>query len=421
MLFDESSEATGRKSDVARVRAQFPSLARGSVRLDGPGSSETPRIVVDAVANYLRAANANGHAGYAESQRSDATADRARAAAASLLGASVDEICFGLNATSLNYALSRTVARDLQSGDEIIVTRLDHLANVAPWKALEQDLGLVVRLVDIRDDSSLDLDDLRATINERTRIIAFPWASNAVGTHTDVALVSRLAHEAGALAWVDATHFVPHGPIDVAAVEADVAFCSAYKFFGPHLGVGFVRRELLERMRPYGFSDAAGTGAALETGTLPYAALAGLTAAVASFATPSMARPSVSTRRSGATGSSPSTTSSSKQSSTTSRRRWLRGAQQRAGLRAPCRRRGHGDSLRAALSEREPVVIRSRHAMTAGMKFETPDKTVLITVEQATALVSPAYDGGATGDEVAAKWKAHAKAPIENRRTAAAR
>ena len=184
--------------------------------------------------------------------------------------------------TTLNFALSRTLGRELEAGDEIVVTQLDHDGNVSPWLELARDLDLKVRVAAIRDDTSLDLDDLEAQLSDRTRVVAFPWASNAVGTLVDVARVAELAHSAGALAWVDAVHYAPHGPIDVAAVGADVLICSPYKYFGPHLGLAFARAELLERWRPYKVRPAAETplGHKFETGTLPHELLAGFVAAV---------------------------------------------------------------------------------------------------------------------------------------------
>ncbi len=189
---------------------------------------------------------------------------------------------FGANMTTLNFALSRTAAREWQEGDEVVVTRLDHDGNVSPWLELARDLGLVVRFADIRDDTTLDLEDLAAQLTERTRVVAFPWASNAVGTLVDVAQVVELAHEAGALAWVDAVHYGPHGPIDVAAVGADVLICSPYKFYGPHLGLAYGKSELLERWRPYKVRPASDEplGHRYETGTLPHELLAGFVAAV---------------------------------------------------------------------------------------------------------------------------------------------
>jgi cysteine desulfurase family protein (TIGR01976 family) len=184
--------------------------------------------------------------------------------------------------TTLNFALSRTVGRELSPGDEIVVTRLDHDANVAPWLELARDRDLTVRFADIHDDTTLDLDDLTRQLGERTRVVAFPVASNAVGTLTDVRRIAALAHEAGALAWADAVHYAPHGPIDVADLGVDVLVCSPYKFFGPHLGLAFARAELLDRWRPYKVRPAGDEplGARFETGTQAYELLAGFVAAV---------------------------------------------------------------------------------------------------------------------------------------------
>jgi cysteine desulfurase family protein (TIGR01976 family) len=203
-------------------------------------------------------------------------------AAAAFLGADADEVGFGQNMTTLNFALSRTAGRELSEGDEIVVTRLDHDANVSPWLELARDRGLVVRRVEIREDGTLDLGDLERQLSGRTRIVALPWASNAIGTVQDVRRVAELAHAAGALAWVDAVHYAPHGPIDVSAVDVDVLLCSPYKFFGPHLGVFYVRRELLERWRPYKVRPAPDEPLShrLETGTLAHESLAGFVACV---------------------------------------------------------------------------------------------------------------------------------------------
>jgi cysteine desulfurase family protein (TIGR01976 family) len=179
--------------------------------------------------------------------------------------------------TTLNFALSRTVARTLRAGDEILCTKLDHDANVSPWLELAHDLDLTVHLVEIRNDTTLDLADLERKLGDRTRVVAFPLASNAVGTLTDAARVVELAHEAGALAWADAVHYAPHGPIDVAALDVDVLICSPYKFFGPHLGLAFVRAELATAWRTYKVRPAQHR---FETGTLPHELLAGFVAAV---------------------------------------------------------------------------------------------------------------------------------------------
>jgi cysteine desulfurase family protein (TIGR01976 family) len=185
--------------------------------------------------------------------------------------------------TSLNFALTRTAARAFRAGDEILCTRLDHDGNIAPWLELAADLGLVVRFADLHEeDCTLDMADLERQLSARTRVVAFPWASNAVGTVTDVRRIAELAHEAGALAWVDAVHYGPHGPIDVAAADVDVLICSPYKFFGPHLGLFYGRGEILEGWRPYKVRPAANEplGHRFETGTLPHELLAGFTAAV---------------------------------------------------------------------------------------------------------------------------------------------
>jgi cysteine desulfurase family protein (TIGR01976 family) len=241
-----------------------------------------PDEVIEAVAAYLRESNANLGGAFERSRRSDLLVDEARRAAAGFLGCGAEEVAFGANMTTLNFAFSRSLARELRSGDEIVVTKLDHDGNVAPWLELADDVGVVVRFAELRDDTSLDTDHLASLLTERTRVVAFPWASNAVGTLVDVARVAELAHSVGALAWVDAVHYAPHGPIDVCAAGADVLLCSPYKFFGPHLGLAFARAELLERWRPYKVrpSPERPLGARFETGTLPHELLAGFVAAV---------------------------------------------------------------------------------------------------------------------------------------------
>jgi cysteine desulfurase family protein (TIGR01976 family) len=268
--------------DVEAVRRRFSALERELAFFDGPGGTQTPDEVIDAIAGYLRESNANLGGPFETSRRSEALVTDARLTAAGFLGCTVDEVAFGANMTTLNFTLSRACARGWQEGDEVVVTRLDHDANVSPWLELAHDLGLVVRFADIHADATLDLDDLAAQLSDRTRVVAFPWASNAVGTLVDVARVSELAHEAGALAWVDAVHYAPHGPIDVAAAGADVLVCSPYKFYGPHLGLAYARSELLEGWRPYKVRPAANEplGHRYETGTLAHELLAGFVAAV---------------------------------------------------------------------------------------------------------------------------------------------
>jgi cysteine desulfurase family protein (TIGR01976 family) len=268
--------------DVAAVRARFSALENELAFFDGPGGTQVPDEVIDAIATYLRESNANVSGPYETSRRTERLVTDSRLAAASFLGSAPEEVIFGANMTTLNFALSRTAAREWSEGDEVVVTRLDHDGNVSPWLELAHDLGLVVRFADIRDDTTLDLEDLAAQLTDRTRVVAFPWASNAVGTLVDVARVAELAHEAGALAWVDAVHYGPHGPIDVAASGADVLICSPYKFYGPHLGLAYGKSELLERWRPYKVRPASDEplGHRFETGTLPHELLAGFVAAV---------------------------------------------------------------------------------------------------------------------------------------------
>jgi cysteine desulfurase family protein (TIGR01976 family) len=269
--------------DVAAVRARFSALDRELAFFDAPGGTQTPDEVIDAIAAYLRESNANSGGLFETSRSTDALIADARLAAAGFLGCSAEEVVFGANMTTLNFALTRAAARGLTRGDEVIVTRLDHDANVSPWLELAHDLGLVIRFADVHpEDCTLDLADLEAQLSDKTRVVAFPWASNAVGTLVDVERVAALAHDAGALAWVDAVHYAPHGPIDVEQAGADVLICSPYKFYGPHLGLAFVRAELLGRWRPYKVRPAtdAPLGSRYETGTLAHELLAGFVAAV---------------------------------------------------------------------------------------------------------------------------------------------
>ena len=269
--------------DIAAVRAQFPALATGTAFFDGPGGTQVPQSVIDAMGDCLRNASANVGGPFETSRRVDALLEAGHEAAARFLGASPEEVGFGQNMTTLNFALTRALGRELAAGDEIVVTRLDHDGNVAPWLELARDLDLVVRRADFNvEDGTLDVDDLAAQLSAKTRAVAFPWASNALGTVTPVRRIADLAHEAGALAWIDAVHYAPHGPIDVAEAGADVLICSPYKFFGPHLGLFFGRWELLERWCPYKVRPAADEPVAhrFETGTLSHEAIAGTTAAV---------------------------------------------------------------------------------------------------------------------------------------------
>jgi cysteine desulfurase family protein (TIGR01976 family) len=267
---------------VETVRARFTALQRPLAFFDGPGGTQVPDTVIDAIAGYLRDANANLGGAFETSRLSDALVTSARATAAEFLNATVDEVAFGANMTTLNFALSRAASREWQAGDEIVCTKLDHDGNVSPWLELAHDKGLTVRFAEIDDACRLDVDHLRSLVGARTRVVAFPWAANSVGTVTPVAEVAAIAHDAGALAWVDAVHYGPHGPIDVQAAGADVLVCSPYKFYGPHLGLAFGRRELLESWRPYKVrpADPFPIGHRYETGTLAHELLAGFVAAV---------------------------------------------------------------------------------------------------------------------------------------------
>ena len=270
--------------DPLAVRPEFPALAREQdgrpvVYLDGPGGTQVPERVIDAVSRYYRESNANDGGAFITSQLSDAIVDEAHAAVADLLGASsADEIKFGPNMTTLTFHVSRSIGAQLAPGDEIVVTTLDHEANVAPWRAIAADRGLVVRTVDIRDaDGTLDLDDLAACLTARTRLVAVGYASNALGTINPVRRIVELAHAAGALTYIDAVHYVPHGPVDVRDLETDFLVTSVYKWFGPHLGALYGRAEVLDRLPTYKVRPAHDR---IETGTQSFESIAGSLAAV---------------------------------------------------------------------------------------------------------------------------------------------
>jgi cysteine desulfurase family protein (TIGR01976 family) len=268
--------------DVAAVRARFSALDRKLAFFDGPGGTQCPDEVIDAISAYLREDNANIGAPYETSVRTVELIANARAAAGRFLGCHPDEVAFGPSMTALSFLLTRTLGRTLARGDEILVTRLDHDANVAPWLELAHDLGVVVRFVGVHDDLTLDLGDLERQLSERTRVVAFPVAANAVGTLQDVGRIVELAHGAGAIAWADAVHYGPHGPIDVSAWDVDVVLCSPYKFYGPHLGLAFGKRGLLESWRPYKVRPAEDepVGNRFQHGTQQHELLAGFVACV---------------------------------------------------------------------------------------------------------------------------------------------
>ena len=268
--------------DVSAARARFTALDRQLAFFDGPGGTQCPDTVVDAIADYLRSSNANIGAPYETSRRTDELVTRSRERAGSFLRCSADEVAFGPSMTALNFLLTRAFARTMRAGDEVVVTALDHDANIAPWLELAHDIGIVVRIVGLTEELEVDYDDLARLLSDRTRVVAFPVAANSVGTAPDVGRIVELAHEAGALAWADAVHYAPHGPIDVAAWDVDVLICSPYKFFGPHLGLAYGKRETLESWRPYKVRPASNepVGHRFELGTSQHELLAGFVAAV---------------------------------------------------------------------------------------------------------------------------------------------
>jgi cysteine desulfurase family protein (TIGR01976 family) len=272
--------------DLAWVRSQFPSLSQTvngqpAVFLDGPGGTQVPQRVIDAISGYLQRNNANTGGAYSTSRNTDAMIAGARAALADFLGCDADEIAFGPNMTTLTFAISRSIGRELGPGDEIVLTHLDHDANVSPWRALEER-GVIIRMAEIHEeDCTLNMDDLASKITARTKLVAAGYASNAVGTINDVKEIVRLAHRHGAMAYIDAVHYAPHGPIDVRALDCDFLVCSTYKFFGPHMGVLYGKREHLQRLQPY--KVRANTNAIpnrWEWGTLNHECIAGITACV---------------------------------------------------------------------------------------------------------------------------------------------
>ena len=268
--------------DIASVRSRFAALDRRLAFFDGPGGTQCPDEVVDAISRYLREDNANIGAPYSTSLRTTALVDLAHDKAAGFLGCAPGETAFGQSMTALNFLLSRAFGRTLREGDEIVVTALDHDANVAPWLELAHDLGLVVHVAGLTADLEIDFEDLESKVSDRTRVLAFPVAANSVGTAPDVRRLVTLAHAVEALAWADAVHYAPHGPIDVAAWDVDVLICSPYKFFGPHMGLAFGKRELLESWRAYKVRPAANepVGHRFELGTSQHELLAGFVAAV---------------------------------------------------------------------------------------------------------------------------------------------
>jgi len=274
--------------DLNRIRAQFPALAltdegRARVYLDNPGGTQVPQKVIDRMTHYLIHMNSNKDGEFRTSRDSDALLNDAHAAMADLLNAaSADEVVFGANMTTLTFAMSRAIGRNLKPGDEIIVTRLDHDGDISPWLLLAEDKGATVKFVDIRTENcTLDMSDFESQITDKTRLVACGYASNAVGTINDVKAVVDMAHAAGALVWVDAVQYVPHGPTDVQALGCDFLACSPYKFFGPHMGAVYGRFDLLDGLRAYKVRPAHDEPPGkFETGTQNHEGIAGTLGAV---------------------------------------------------------------------------------------------------------------------------------------------
>lgn len=268
--------------NITEIRSHFPSLQDGNVFFDNPGGTQVPQQVIDAVSEYYRSANSNTHGAFETSRRTDIVIADTRTAFADFFNArSADEIVFGPNMTTLTFSISRALGRWLDEGDEIIVTRLDHDGNIAPWLALEER-GAVVKWVDIHaDDCTLDMADFEKHLSTKTKIVAVGGASNAVGSVNDLKSIVPLAHMAGAVVYVDAVHYAPHVPIDVQDLDCDILACSAYKFYGPHLGVLYGKHDLLDRLTPYKVRPSSNQAPdKFETGTQNHEALAGATAAV---------------------------------------------------------------------------------------------------------------------------------------------
>jgi cysteine desulfurase family protein (TIGR01976 family) len=274
--------------DVGTIRKQFPSLSqiqneKPVVYFDNPGGTQVPQTVIDAMVQYLLRDNSNHGGAFPTSRRSDAMLEEAHQAMADMLGAaSPHEIVFGPNMTTLTMGLSRAMAKWVKPGDEVIVTRLDHDANISPWMLLARDAGALLRWVDFHpEDCSLDMDDLERQLSDKTKIVACGLASNAVGTINDAEMISRMAHAFGALVFVDAVQYAPHGPADVQALDCDFLVCSAYKFFGPHEGVLYGKYDLLDRLPAYKVRPAGNRPPhKFETGTQNHEGIAGTLAAV---------------------------------------------------------------------------------------------------------------------------------------------
>src|SRR5499427_4389574 len=279
-------EAIAKSFDIAWVREQFPSLelqvnGQPAAFMDGPAGTQVPRQVMDAVQNYFLEANANTYGAFLTSRRTNEVISSARGAMADLFNCTPDEVVFGQNMTTITFDLSRAIGRELEAGDEILLTTLDHDANFSPWAALAEK-GVVIRKVDIREsDCTLDLDDLKAKLSSKTKLVAVGYASNIVGTINPVAEITKLGQAVGAMTYIDAVHYAPHGPIDVKALDCDFLVCSPYKFFGPHMGTLYGKKRLLGKFKPYKVRPATDSvPECWETGTQVQELIAGIHAAV---------------------------------------------------------------------------------------------------------------------------------------------
>jgi cysteine desulfurase family protein (TIGR01976 family) len=299
----ETVRAAERAVSVEEIRSHFPALGRvheghAVAYFDGPGGTQVPRAVVEAMSNYLYRHNANTHWAYPTSAETDELLERSRESLADFLNASPAEIVFGANATTLAFHVSRTLGRTFEAGDEIVVTELDHHANIAPWQALERERGVVVHVVRMKPETGqLDWDDFESKVNARTKLVAIGAASNALGTVNDLARAGRLVESVCGYMFVDAVHFAPHELVDVRALRCDFLVCSAYKFYGPHVGALYCRRELLESL-PFPKLLPAPDYApeVAETGTQNHEGIVGAAAAVDFLASLSRGTPTAPLR-----------------------------------------------------------------------------------------------------------------------------
>lgn len=279
------------REDVIRCRADFPSLSRTVdgrpfAFLDGPAGTQVPEAVIGAISGYYRTSNANTHGAFATSRETDAMMKGAREAAAAFLGGeSGREISFGANMTTLAFSLSRAFSREFTESDEVVISQLDHEANRGPWDALAE-IGVVIREIELKPDGTLDADDMARKITKKTRLVALGMSSNALGTVNDFGRARELASRVGAWLLLDAVHFAPHFPIDVRSIDPDFLLCSAYKFYGPHVGILYTRPGLLDRLDTDRLITADQSAPErIESGTLNHAAIAGVKAAIEYIAT----------------------------------------------------------------------------------------------------------------------------------------